>query len=113
MPENFSDLLTLGLELLKSNNFRAVAALLIFVGVKYLGPLLTSKVPFFGTGKGKATLVILLSIANGLFQAFKPGAVPSMAMLGDCIMAAVSAAGGYSLFKPFTEKTVTAPSLVK
>lgn len=101
MPEDIGASLGLLIELLKSNNFRAVAALIIFMVVKFGGPILAAKAPFWGTAKGKASMVILLAVATGLFNAFRPGAVPSMAILGDALMAALSAAGGFSLMKPF------------
>lgn len=113
MPESFTELLSLGLTLLKSNNFRAVAALLIFAGVKFGGPFLAKWKPFFGEAKGKVVLVIALAVANGLFQSFLPGSVPTMGLIGDCILAALSAAGGFSLAKPFMPEPKSVIEAVK
>ncbi len=113
MPEDFRSLFDLGLDLFRGHNYRGLAALLIFGLVKFGGPFLAKKFPFFATSKGKVSLVVALAVANGLFQAFKPGSVPSLSVLSDAILAAVSAAGGFSLMKPFMpeEKPAEKPSV--
>lgn len=104
LPEDPGALLELGAQLFKDQNYRAVAALLIFAVVRYGGPLLATKAPFFGTGKGKATLVLITALVTGLYDAFQPGVVPATAFLIGSLKNAFIAAGGFSLVSTFFKK---------
>ncbi len=95
------DLINSGIDLVKSGNYRALAALVIFVVVKFGSPLLARKYPFFATSKGKALSVLAIALATGVFTAMLPGHAPSVSMLWDAVNNALAAAGGFSLLKPF------------
>lgn len=90
-----------GITLVKSGNYRALAALVIFVAVKFGAPFLARKFPFFATSKGKALSVIAVALTTGVFTALLPGHVPSTGLLWDAVNNALAAAGGFSLLKPF------------
>jgi hypothetical protein len=87
-----------------AGNWRYFAALLVIAGVFYGGRFLSGKFPFFASSKGKAVLTIALSVLGGVATAFASGSVPSFGDLSAAIGVALTAAGGFSLAKPFLEK---------
>jgi len=102
-PEDLQTYLMIVLEAVKSGNFRYVAALVLIAAVFFGGKLLAKKFPFFASPKGKATLNIALALLTGLGAAFAAGHVPGMQEVIAALGVSFTAAGGWSLFKAFTE----------
>jgi hypothetical protein len=113
IPEDPKALLDLAISLVQGGNFRALAAVIIFIVVKFGGPFLAAKAPFWGTSKGKAVMVILIAVVTGLFQAFLPGQVPGLSILYNALLNALVAAGGFSLLKPFMPESKPSIEVVK
>ena len=102
-PEDISALFTLLGDAVKAGNFRYVAALLVIAGVFYGGKALAKKAPFWGTPKGKAVLSVTLAVLGGVATAFAAGHVPSFSEFSAAIGVALTASGGWSMFKAFFE----------
>ncbi len=103
-PEDISSLFTALGEAVKSGNWRYLAAILVCGGVFWGGKLLAKKFPFFASSKGKATLTLVLAVFGGVATAMASGAVPGFSDLTAAVGIALTAAGGWSLAKPFLEK---------
>ena len=86
-----------------SGNWRYFAAMLVIAGVFYGGRFLGGKFPFFASSRGKAVLTIVLSVLGGVATSLAGGTVPSLSDLTAAIGVALTAAGGFSLAKPFFE----------
>jgi hypothetical protein len=102
-PEDIQSFAGVVLEAVKSGNWRYVAALLVVATVFWGGRALQKKAPFFGTSKGKAVLTILSALSYGAATAFAAGHVPGLGEVIAALGVALSAAGGFSLFKAFFE----------
>lgn len=85
----------------KNYRFLVALALLAFVSIsrRYASRLPGKPGQFFASDRGGATLTIALAIAGGTTTALLGGGPLSFEMVGNAVMNAVIAAGGYSLVK--------------
>ncbi len=104
-PADFESFGKLLFEAFAGKNFRYGAALLVVAAVFWGGKLLAKKFPFFGSAKGKAVLALVTALATGAAAAFAQGHVPSFGDVQSALLTALGAAGGWSLAKPFFEKS--------
>ena len=102
-PGDLQGFASLLLEAVKSSNWRYVAALLVVGVVFWGGKALSRKAPFFGSPKGKAILNVAAALFGGLATTFAAGHVPGMQEVIAALGVSLTAAGGWSLFKAFTE----------
>lgn len=81
-----------------ARNWRLLGALLL-VGLVWAARQAKRWVPWFGTDRGGAVLVLALGVLTGLSSALAAGAPFTGYLLLDCLTGSVIAAGGWVLVK--------------
>lgn len=80
-------------------HYLAAAALALVAATAMLSRYGSKRLPFLGTGAGKAMLVLVGSFGGAVGSAALGGATLSLGLLWTAVKVAVAAAGGYSLLK--------------
>lgn len=98
-------------EAVTGQNWRYLAALLVVGLVWGLSKLLAGKVPFLGTGAGKAITALVVGVLGGLATAFAAGK-PSLEAILHGASLGFLASGGWSAVKHIIELWRPAPVVV-
>jgi hypothetical protein len=104
-PEQTGTFLKLLLDAVSSRNWPLLAALVVVLAVYLVRRFATSRIPWLGTDRGGAVLVLVTSLAGAVATAQAGGAGLSLPLLVEALSVALSAAGGFNLAK----KLLTAP----
>lgn len=104
-PEQTGAFVKLVLDAISSRNWPLVAALAVVLAVWLVRRFATTRIPWLGTDRGGAVLVLVTSLAGAVASALLGGAGLSLPLLVEALSVALSAAGGFNL----TKKLLTAP----
>jgi hypothetical protein len=98
-PEQVGEFARLLIGAASSRNWPLLAALVVVLAVYLVRRFAAARVPWLGTDRGGAVLVLATSLAGALASALLGGAGLSLPLLLEALSVAVSAAGGFNLVK--------------